>query len=128
MGHAKLHFPRSFSPNGDNKNDYFFFKNDSLNTPSNDTTYVSIQHLHLIIFNQWGNLVFDYNDQVGGSDEPGVWKGWDGKTKLGFDAGPGVYYYTYEAIGWGLFPSEDSNNPQNRSTKLSGSGYVYLFR
>jgi len=62
------------------------------------------------------------------------WKGWDGKTLWGLDAPTGIYYYYFEAKGYGPFTSSTGNTsgqPASASTgprKVSGKGYVYLIR
>jgi len=58
---SSLYIPNAFTPNGDNLNDVLY-------TPStNITTY------HLVIYNRWGNLVFESHDAENGWD--GTYKG-----------------------------------------------------
>jgi hypothetical protein len=111
---TKPSFPTAFNP-GDSKYKYFFFKDDSAGGVS-DTILVSIRNLHMQIFNQWGNKVYEYNGPVGGTDDPNNWHGWNGKTLLG-DAPKGLYYYYYTAESYG----GPIVNPK-------GSGYFYLLR
>ena len=74
-----LRLPNAFSPNGDNINDTF--------SPSNGV-FVNFQ---MMIFNSWGELVFQGNDPS---------KGWDG-TYNGKPAPIGAYVYkiSYERDG-----------------------------
>src|SRR5690606_277917 len=51
--------PNTFTPNSDGKNDVF-----------RPTTHFFIERVHLKVYNQWGNLVFETND-------PEI--NWDGK-------------------------------------------------
>lgn len=121
LGNAKLPFPNAFTPDDPKYNRYFFFKDDNSSNNSSDSasfSITSIRNLHLQIFNQWGNLVYEYNGQVGGTDDRKNWQGWDGYTRLGLKAPSGIYYYTYTAIPWG----------NNLEKPKSNSGYVYLFR
>lgn len=55
--------PTAFSPNGDNKNDYFRPRS------------ICIRSLEMKIYNRWGNLVFETTDVNT--------KGWDGSTIKG---------------------------------------------
>jgi gliding motility-associated-like protein len=61
-----------FTPNGDNNNDYFRPK-----------VYKYVYEPSLIIFNRWGQKVFETTDLV---------TGWDGKTN-GKAGKPGVYFW-----------------------------------
>jgi len=66
--------PTAFSPNGDNKNDYFRPRS------------ICIKSLELKIYNRWGNLVFETTDVNT--------KGWDGSTiKGGKEANQEVFVY-----------------------------------
>ena len=68
-----------FTPNGDNVNDiYFPFDK----TQSAVTIFAS--SYSLVIFNRWGNKVFETTDAK---------IGWDGKMPNGKDASPGVYFW-----------------------------------
>jgi hypothetical protein len=114
---GSLHFPNAFTPgNNDTRNDYFTYKSDST---------FSIRNLHLTIFNQWGSWVWEYNGSI-----PYGWEGWNGTIgKLKLEARPGIYYYTYEAIGWGpIKQGSDSTHFNLPFDKKLGSGFVYLFR
>lgn len=65
--------PNVFTPNGDGINDLFSFHSDGMNG------------LHCKIFNRWGNLIYEWNDILGGWDGTNMHNG-----KLVSD---GVYYY-----------------------------------
>jgi gliding motility-associated-like protein len=63
--------PSAFSPNGDGSNDYFqVFGGD-------------VREFHLVIYNRWGEKIFETKDQS---------KGWDGNFK-GQPMNTGVYAY-----------------------------------
>ena len=70
------------------------------------------------------------------------WRGWDGKSKIG-DAPAGLYYYYFEAEGWGPFATSASNSDTNAETDTDTNattdenqgpsivrekGFFYLFR
>lgn len=59
---ATLYVPNTFTPNGDGKNDFFLAYGDF------------IDEFHMMIFDRWGNLIFESND---------IQKGWDGKANGG---------------------------------------------
>jgi gliding motility-associated-like protein len=73
---SDVYLPTAFSPNGDNINDVFLpiFNCDQV-------TFFNLQ-----IFDRWGNLMFESNDQ---------YKGWDGKQN-DVQMIPGVYPYVVE--------------------------------
>ncbi|MCD4771862.1 MAG: gliding motility-associated C-terminal domain-containing protein, partial [Bacteroidales bacterium] len=71
--HKKLHFPNAFTPNGDGKNDFF--------APVGFIDDVSLYQL--LIYNKWGQLLFESNDPN---------SGWDGKCN-GRISPTGVYVY-----------------------------------
>lgn len=102
--------PNVFSPNGKFKTFYFVDKPESDDKPVQSISYFSIK-----IYNRWGNKVYEYEDNDGswhedGKDSPG----WDGTTRVGTQAKPGVYYYAIVAEGW-----------DGRDFKVAG--YVHLF-
>jgi len=69
-----IYTPNIFSPNDDNQNDQFRIRGEQIET------------IHLLIYNRWGNLVFE-------SDE--LNKGWDGMQN-GKKCEEGVYVYRME--------------------------------
>jgi gliding motility-associated-like protein len=68
--------PNSFSPNNDKVNDVLFVRG------------LFIEELHFMIFNRWGEMVFETKD---------ITKGWDGNYK-GMAADPGVFVYYLNAL------------------------------
>lgn len=66
-----LFIPNAFSPDGDNKNDVFYVRG------------IYIDEMELLIFNRWGELVFESKDKN---------RGWDGRHK-GVLVDPGVFTY-----------------------------------
>ena len=70
-----VNVPQIFSPNGDGKNDILYALGDDFLT------------FEMLIYNRWGELVFQSNDPN---------KGWDGKFK-GVNAQAGVYVYVVNA-------------------------------
>ena len=71
-----IEMPNTFSPNDDGINDYW-----SLNFPN-------YEEASLVIFNKWGNQIWEFN---GGNN-----MSWNGKTTDGLDIPSGTYYYTIE--------------------------------
>ncbi len=67
--------PNAFSPNGDGKNDVFFVRGGPF------------EEMHLVIYNSWGEMIFESNDPQ---------FGWDGTYK-GQPEMNGVYTYTVRA-------------------------------
>ncbi|MBQ0072798.1 MAG: gliding motility-associated C-terminal domain-containing protein [Prevotella sp.] len=76
---SQLTFPNAFSPNGDGKNDTYKPK-----------SFQSIVEFRAIIFNRWGQKIYEWNDVAG--------DGWDG-TFNGHDAKQGVYFAYVRAKG-----------------------------
>ncbi|HWB64995.1 MAG TPA: gliding motility-associated C-terminal domain-containing protein, partial [Chitinophagales bacterium] len=72
--HSPVFIPNSFSPNGDGNNDVFLIYGQDIKT------------IDLKVFNRWGELVYQTNNQFAG---------WDGTYK-GQLQNPGVF--TYEAV------------------------------
>ena len=71
-GICKVYMPNAFTPNGDGKNDLFKV----LGTEK-------LVSMHLMIFNRWGEMIFETRDKE---------KGWDGKLN-GKLAPVGNYIY-----------------------------------
>jgi len=71
--------PNVFTPNGDNYNDEFLMENQGIET------------FHCVIYNRWGNKIYEWND---------ISKGWDGKTEAGKTSNDEVYYYILYAKGY----------------------------
>ena len=76
-GVSMLYVPNAFTPNYNGLNDVFLVKS------------TNIEKFHIVIFNRWGNLLFETND---------INVGWDGKYN-GILVPEGVYVYSIEAIG-----------------------------
>ncbi len=66
----ELYVPTGFSPNGDNNNDIYYI-------------YGYVNNIHFVIYDRWGQQVFETND---------IKKGWDGKYN-GEYVQSGVYAY-----------------------------------
>ncbi|MGL4595981.1 MAG: PKD domain-containing protein [Bacteroidia bacterium] len=62
--YTTIYIPNTFTPNGDGKNDFFFAYGN----------YVT--DFQMMIFDRWGNLIFQSND---------INKGWDGRANGGKD-------------------------------------------
>ena len=76
-GEPYIYIPNAFSPNGDGKNDVLYvYANPAL-----------ITDIHLMIFDRWGELVFETTD---------LNTGWDGTYK-GKKLDPAVFVYYLEA-------------------------------
>lgn len=76
---SKLDFPNAFSPNGDGMNDIYRAKTD----------YQSIVEFKAVIYNRWGQKLYEWNNPDGG---------WDGTYK-GNPVKQGVYYVQVTAKG-----------------------------
>lgn len=79
----EVFLPTGFTPNKDTKNDALYLRGDN------------IEKMHLMIYDRWGQLVFESQN---------VKKGWDGTFK-GVELEPGVfaYYYWVQCIGGATF-------------------------
>ena len=99
--------PNVFTPNGDTEesNEEFFLESKNLSV------------LRLIIFNRWGNVVFDFESSDVLNNNPS----WNGKTEKGEEAEEGVYFYKYEAIG---LPSVNGIP----GIEIQGHGFLQLIR
>jgi len=99
--------PTAFSPNGDGYNDYFYLtnynifiqdQNDDCNLENFDQEKSSITYYKLMIFNRWGNKVYEGAVQSLSDVENGVDISevkWDGKFN-GYSLNPDVYTWTAE--------------------------------
>lgn len=76
---SKLDFPNAFSPNGDGMNDIYRAKTD----------YQSIVEFKAVIYNRWGQKLYEWNNPA---------SGWDGTYK-GNPVKQGVYYVQVTAKG-----------------------------
>jgi gliding motility-associated-like protein len=85
--------PNIFTPDNDGNNDSFYI------------TVKNAKDIHVMIFNRWGNPVFEMTETS---------QSWDGRIN-GKDADEGVYYYQYEIEG-------------TSGEKIKGQGYVQLIR
>ena len=74
-GEPNIYIPNAFTPNNDGENDELFVRGEVL------------QELNLIIYDRWGEKIFETNDQK---------KGWNGYFK-GMKIDPGVFVYYLEA-------------------------------
>jgi len=79
ISESKLDMPNAFSPNNDDINDIYKAKEG----------WQSIVEFRAIIFNRWGQKIYEWTDPAGG---------WDG-TFNGKDAKQGVYYVDVQAKG-----------------------------
>ncbi|MCF8298470.1 MAG: gliding motility-associated C-terminal domain-containing protein [Saprospiraceae bacterium] len=68
--------PKVFTPNGDGVNDVFLIQS---------LDYSALKDFKIIIYNRWGNLVFESDD---------IKKAWDGKEGKN-DLDEGVYVYSF---------------------------------
>ena len=99
--------PNVFTPNGDvdDVNEEFFLTTENLS------------EFRLIIFNRWGNVVFDVTSNDPDNDNPS----WDGKTPDGNELEDGVYFYKYEGVGV-------SSGPGDPGVEIQGQGFLHLVR
>ena len=79
ISESGLQMPNAFSPNGDGINDVYRAK----------PGYKSIVEFKAVIFNRWGQKIYEWNDPAGG---------WDGKHK-GKDVPQGTYFVNVIAKG-----------------------------
>jgi gliding motility-associated-like protein len=70
----EIFIPTGFSPNGDNNNDVYYI-------------YGEVKNLHFVVYNRWGQVVFETKD-------PKI--GWDG-THNGKPVQSGVYAFKFSA-------------------------------
>ena len=87
---TRLFIPEGFSPNTDNKNDYFEI---NLNEADLENTLFGEEYpdAHLWIYNRWGNLIYEKehygNYNVWGSNKADAW--WDGRSENSLTIGSG---------------------------------------
>ncbi len=99
-----LSIPNAFTPNEDGYNDRFLVDKQSL------------RYLNIQIFSNTGVKVYGF---AGDTESIQSWEGWDGNiNNSNRKAGPGVYYYIINAIGW---DDERYNGKEYR-------GFLYLYR
>ena len=79
ISESELQMPNAFSPNGDGVNDIYKAK----------SGYKSIIEFRAVIFNRWGQKIYEWKDPAGG---------WDGKFN-GQDVKEGVYFVQVNAKG-----------------------------
>lgn len=79
ISESSLQMPNAFSPNGDGINDVYRAK----------PGYKSIVLFKAVIFNRWGQKLYEWDDPAGG---------WDGKYK-GRDVAQGTYFVNVTAKG-----------------------------
>lgn len=88
--------PNVFTPNNDNSNDAF-----TLNT-------VNAKDLELVIFNRWGNIVFESNGDVDAA--------WNGRVQNnGAECNDGTYFYKFTIYG-------------QQDEEIEEHGFVHLVR
>ncbi|MBI4945834.1 MAG: gliding motility-associated C-terminal domain-containing protein [Bacteroidetes bacterium] len=75
---SSLWVPNVFTPNADKTNDVF------------KLTIKNIVSINVIIYNRWGNKIYEWTDLAGN---------WDGHISSGEKASDGVYFYVINAIG-----------------------------
>ena len=95
LGTINVYMPTAFTPNGDGVNDVF-------RPVTNE-----LVNIHLMIYNRWGELIFETQD---------ITKGWDGTSK-GRKCEVGAYTY--------ILTYEDTSS-QSSTKKITGS--VILLR
>jgi gliding motility-associated-like protein len=94
---TSLYIPNAFTPNGDATNDVFYVKG------------LNVEKFHLMIFNRWGELIFESYD---------INNGWDG-TYMGNEVQIDVYVWKLDWL---------STNAQEQKTKNERTGTVSLIR
>ena len=99
--------PNVFTPNGDSDdtNEEFLLTTENL------------AELRLIVFNRWGNVVFDVTSSDPDNDNPT----WDGKTDQGKEVEEGVYFYKYEGVGLASVIGDPG-------IEIQGQGFLHLIR
>ncbi|MEN8157763.1 MAG: gliding motility-associated C-terminal domain-containing protein, partial [Bacteroidota bacterium] len=88
---SDLSIPNVFTPNGDNKNDIWYFKHQSLKT------------CKITVVDRAGKVV--YKKKI---EDIYSWEGWNGNMhESGREAPVGQYYYVVEAMGYDGFDHSD---------------------
>ncbi|MDA3890440.1 MAG: gliding motility-associated C-terminal domain-containing protein [Salinivirgaceae bacterium] len=103
--------PNVFSPKGSDYN-RFYFVSSAVGQKSQDVK--SLKYFSIKIYNRWGNKVYEFEDHDGGWVEQDGKRGWDGTTRVGTTAKPGVYFYTILGEGWD-------------SREFEVGGFVHIF-
>lgn len=107
-----IQVPNFFSPNGDNINDVFVVKTQSLKS------------MNIKIFNRWGGLVHSWKySNISSSDYTYEHSVWDGRIGNRM-ASPGVYYYIIQYEGRQI----DYDKQRERNVKGNKTGFIHLFR
>jgi gliding motility-associated-like protein len=101
--------PNVFTPNNDSDNSNEVF----------ELTTENLGELQLIIFNRWGNIVFNETSTDPDNQNPA----WNGLiSNSGKEAEEGVYFYKYVAFG---LEDDFSDTPPAR---VEGHGFLTLVR
>ena len=101
--------PNVFTPNNDTDDTNELFELDTEN----------LQELQLIVFNRWGNIVFNETSVDPDNDNPA----WNGEIdNSGKDAEEGVYFYKYIAVG---LEDQFTDTP---APVVEGHGFLHLLR
>lgn len=105
--------PNVFTPDGDNRNDYFVLPKKSNISGEGKRGVISMKWIEVTIINRSGQLVYRFEGN------PDDWEGWDGKVRNSSrDAAEGVYLYVIKGKGYDGVMHEDKMY----------SGFLYLFR
>ena len=94
---TSVYVPNAFSPNGDATNDVFYVKG------------LNVEKFHLVIFNRWGELIFESYD---------INNGWDG-TYMGNEVQISAYVWKVDWL---------STSSHEQKTKNERTGTVSLIR
>ncbi|MBL6668371.1 MAG: gliding motility-associated C-terminal domain-containing protein, partial [Crocinitomicaceae bacterium] len=101
--------PNVFTPNNDTDDTNELFELETEN----------LQELQLIVFNRWGNIVFNETSVDPDNDNPA----WNGEIdNSGKDAEEGVYFYKYIAVG---LEDQFTDTP---APVIEGHGFLHLLR
>ena len=101
--------PNVFTPNNDQDNANELF----------ELTTENLEELQLIIFNRWGNIVFNETSVDPDNDNPA----WNGQIdNSGKEAEAGVYFYKYIAVG------TENQFTDTPAPVVEGHGFLHLVR